>query len=48
MLIADDEPLIRAGIGMLLRAEADIDVVAEVTNGLEAVDVALLPSRMSS
>src|SRR5262252_191303 len=36
-LIADDEPLARALVREYLRAHADIEVVAEVDNGLEAV-----------
>ncbi len=39
VLVADDEPLIRAGIRMILTSAADIDVVAEAANGLEAVDL---------
>jgi DNA-binding NarL/FixJ family response regulator len=40
VLVADDQPLIRAGIAMLLDAETDIDVVGETDNGREAVDLA--------
>ncbi|GHF30950.1 DNA-binding response regulator [Streptomyces mashuensis] len=54
VLIADDEPLIRAGIRMILTSADDIEVVAEAANGREAVelarrhrvDVALLDIRM--
>lgn len=41
VLVADDEPLIRAGIRMILDSADDIDVVAEGANGREAVDLAL-------
>ncbi|MFE2480164.1 response regulator [Streptomyces sp. NPDC001194] len=41
VVIADDEPLIRAGIRMILTSAADIEVVAEAANGREAVDLAL-------
>ena len=41
VLLADDQALIRSGIRALLDAEDDITVVAEATNGLEAVDLAL-------
>ncbi|MFF9811586.1 response regulator [Streptomyces coeruleorubidus] len=40
VLVADDEPLIRAGIRMILASAEDIDVVAEAGNGREAVDLA--------
>ncbi|MFI6683024.1 response regulator [Streptomyces sp. NPDC050485] len=40
VVIADDEPLIRAGIRMILTSDAAIDVVAEATNGREAVELA--------
>ncbi|MDT0490905.1 response regulator transcription factor [Streptomyces griseus] len=54
VLIADDEPLIRAGIRAILTSAADIDVVAEAADGREAVrtvretavDVALLDIQM--
>jgi YesN/AraC family two-component response regulator len=38
VLVADDEPLIRAGIKLILSSAGDIDVVAEAGNGREAVD----------
>ncbi|MFJ7591599.1 response regulator [Streptomyces sp. NPDC097617] len=40
VVIADDEPLIRAGIRMILTSATDIEVVAEAANGREAVDLA--------
>ena len=40
VLVADDEPLIRAGIRMILTSAEDIDVVAEAGNGRDAVDLA--------
>lgn len=40
VVIADDEPLIRAGIRMILTSAADIEVVAEAANGREAVELA--------
>ncbi|MFF0435002.1 response regulator [Streptomyces sp. NPDC004327] len=39
-MIADDEPLIRAGIRMILTSDQEIEVVAEAVNGREAVDLA--------
>jgi DNA-binding NarL/FixJ family response regulator len=40
VLVADDQAMVRAGFRMLLADEADIEVVAEASNGLEAVDKA--------
>ena len=40
VLLADDQALIRTGIRSLLDAEDDIEVVAEATNGAEAVELA--------
>ena len=38
VLVADDQSMVRAGFRMLLAGEEDIEVVAEASNGLEAVD----------
>jgi DNA-binding NarL/FixJ family response regulator len=54
VVVADDEPLVRAGLRMVLRPAADIEVVAEAGNGREALDaiashrpdVALIDIRM--
>jgi DNA-binding NarL/FixJ family response regulator len=54
VLVADDQSMVRAGFRMLLAGEEDIDVVAEASNGLEAVakaerfhpDVILMDIRM--
>ncbi|MBD0745925.1 response regulator transcription factor [Streptomyces sp. CBMA152] len=40
VVIADDEPLIRAGIRMILTSDPDIEVAAEAANGREAVEAA--------
>ena len=55
VLIADDHPVVREGIMALINRRPDMEVVAEATNGREAVDkyfacqpdVALLDLRMS-
>jgi DNA-binding NarL/FixJ family response regulator len=40
VLVADDQSMVRAGFRMLLSGEADIEVIAEASNGIEAVDKA--------
>jgi DNA-binding NarL/FixJ family response regulator len=40
VLVADDQSMVRAGFRMLLAGEEDMEVVAEASNGLEAVDKA--------
>ena len=54
VLVADDQSMVRAGFRMLLGGEQDIEVVAEASNGVEAVektsryrpDVILMDIRM--
>jgi DNA-binding NarL/FixJ family response regulator len=54
VLVADDQSMVRAGFRMLLSGQEDIDVVAEASNGLEAIekadrfhpDVVLMDIRM--
>jgi DNA-binding NarL/FixJ family response regulator len=54
VLVADDQSMVRAGFRMLLAGEHDIEVVAEASNGLEAIEkaarfhptVALMDIRM--
>jgi DNA-binding NarL/FixJ family response regulator len=38
VLVADDQSMVRAGFRMLLSGQADIEVVAEASNGREAVE----------
>ncbi|MGZ4626857.1 MAG: response regulator [Kineosporiaceae bacterium] len=40
VLVADDQSMVRAGFRMLLSEEPEIEVVAEASNGLDAVDLA--------
>jgi DNA-binding NarL/FixJ family response regulator len=37
VLIADDHPIVRQGLGVVLAAQPDMELVAEATNGEEAV-----------
>ncbi|MGW0709015.1 response regulator [Streptomyces sp. NPDC002643] len=54
VLIADDNPVVRAGLAALLGVHPDIEVVAQATNGEEAIseatrthpDITLLDVRM--
>ena len=41
VLIADDQPVVRKGFGLFLRADPDIAVVGEASTGEEAVERAL-------
>jgi DNA-binding NarL/FixJ family response regulator len=44
VLIADDQPMVRAGLRMILELEPDIDIVGEAADGNEAVAVAAATS----
>ena len=39
IVIADDQPLVRAGLRLVFQPEPDIDVVGEAEDGLQAVDL---------
>ncbi|MFF7363551.1 response regulator [Streptomyces sp. NPDC008125] len=41
VVVADDNPVVRAGLGALLSGRPDIDVVAEATDGRQAYEAAL-------
>lgn len=41
LLLADDETMIRAGVKAILAADPELDVVAEASDGREAVDLAI-------
>ncbi|MFT6094301.1 MAG: DNA-binding NarL/FixJ family response regulator [Pseudohongiellaceae bacterium] len=38
--IVDDQALVRGGLSMILDHQVDIDVIAECSNGLEAIEIA--------
>jgi DNA-binding NarL/FixJ family response regulator len=38
VVLADDQPLVRTGLRMILGAEPDIEVIGEAGNGREAID----------
>lgn len=40
VLLADDQPLMSAGIALILETAPDITVVGQATNGLEAITLA--------
>jgi len=40
VLLADDQPLLRAGLKVLIEEAHDLEVVGEATTGLEAVELA--------
>lgn len=42
VLLADDEPMIRAGCRAILTQDAAVEIVAEAGDGREAVDLARL------
>jgi DNA-binding NarL/FixJ family response regulator len=41
VLVADDQSMVRSGFRLLLSREDDIEVVAEASNGVEAVEKAV-------
>lgn len=40
VVLADDHPVVRAGIGQIITADGDIEIVAEAANGQDAVNLA--------
>ncbi|MCX4729856.1 response regulator transcription factor [Streptomyces sp. NBC_01363] len=42
VIVADDNPVVRAGLGVLLSGRDDIEVVAEAADGRQAYDMAVL------
>ena len=55
IVIADDHPVVRAGLHEMLRSQPDFEIVGEASNGVEAVslvnqvqpDVVLMDLRMT-
>jgi DNA-binding NarL/FixJ family response regulator len=41
LVLADDQPLVRAGLRLILGTETDIEIVAECNDGAEAVEAAV-------
>ena len=39
VLVADDHPVVRRGVGMILRADPKLKVVAEAADGAEALSI---------
>ena len=39
VVLADDQPLVRAGLRMILETESDIEIVGEASTGAEVVDI---------
>ena len=37
VLVADDQAMVRAGLRLILEGQADIEVVGEAADGLEAI-----------
>ncbi|MCA5894468.1 response regulator transcription factor [Isoptericola sp. NEAU-Y5] len=41
IVVVDDDPMVRAGLGLILGGGADLEIVAEAGDGLAAIDVVL-------
>jgi DNA-binding NarL/FixJ family response regulator len=39
VVVADDQPLVRAGLRMILETEPHIEIVGEASTGVEAIEV---------
>ena len=48
LLITDDDPLVRAGLALILGGSDDIEVIGEATNGREAVERVALDGGSAS
>ena len=47
VVLADDQPLVRAGLRMILETEADIEIVGEAATGAEVVGICENSGRTS-
>ena len=47
VLLVDDQPLIRLGLGAILRSEDEIEVVGEAADGRAAIELAAALGRVS-
>ena len=47
VVLADDQPLVRTGLRMILSDQADLEVVGEAATGVQAVEICAETRRTS-